>query len=186
MAKERDMTANRMMAGLAVLLLAGASALAQSPRPNTVAKDSCAAAAPPPPEMAAWSKPRPLAAALNEADAAKAPLQPGVAVTAKFAPVAEVKYRVPLEKADGPAVFGGLYTLKIAEAATYRIASSAGPWMDVFVRTTPVTSSAHGHGPPCTGIGKMVDFPLQPGDYLVQFSESLTPDPEIMGVKLSR
>jgi hypothetical protein len=30
----------------------------------------------------------------------------------------------------------------------------------------------------------MVEFPLQPGDYLLQFSGSLTPEPEIMVVKL--
>ncbi len=58
--------------------------------------------------------------------------------------------------------------------------------MDVFVAKDPVRSTAHGHGPDCTGIGKMVDFPLQPGDYLVQFSESLTPASEIMVVKLAK
>ena len=179
------MTASRMMGGLALLLLAGAPALAQSPRPNTVPKDTCIAKAPPPADMAGWSTPVSLAAALTEADAARTPLAPGMAVTAKFSPVAEVKYRVPPEKADGPATFGGLYTLKITEAGTYRIASSAAPWVDIFVQTAPVRSSAHGHGPDCTGIGKMVDFPLQPGDYLVQFSESLTPAAEIMVVKLN-
>jgi hypothetical protein len=30
----------------------------------------------------------------------------------------------------------------------------------------------------------MLEFLLQPGDYLLQFSESLTADPEIMVVKL--
>jgi hypothetical protein len=29
----------------------------------------------------------------------------------------------------------------------------------------------------------MVEFALQPGDYLLQFSESLTADPEILVVK---
>ena len=168
----------------AALALAGA-ARAQN-RPNTAPPDTCAAKAAPPPEMAAWSSPADAPAALSEAGLAKAPLAPGQAVTADFAPVGQVKYRVPPERADGPSTYGGLYSLHIAEAGVYRIASSAAPWMDVFVAATPVTSVAHGHGPACTGIGKMVDFPLQPGDYLVQFSESLTPKAELMVVKLAR
>lgn len=178
------MTVIRLTAGVAAVLLVGAPALAQ--KPNTVPKETCMAKAPPPPEMATWPNPAPLAAAVTEDGAAKTPLQPGVAITARFAPVTEVHYRVPPEKADGPAVYGGLYLLKIVEGGTYRVASSAAPWMDLFVGTKPVASTAHGHGPACTGIGKMVDFPLPPGDYLVQFSESLTPDPEIMVVKLAR
>ena len=159
-------------------------ALAQGKKPNTVPPDTCTARAAPPPSMASWSSPAVLPAARAEAETAKAALVPGQAIKAGFVPVTQVKYRVPPEKADGPATFGGLYSLKVAEAGTYRVASSAAPWMDIFIGTKPVTSTAHGHGPECTGIGKMVDFPLQPGDYLVQFSESLTPDPEIMVVKL--
>ena len=170
----------------AVLALAGAGAAFAADKPDTAPKETCTAKAAPPAEMAAWSAPSELPAAASEADLDRAQLTPGVAVTAAFDPVAQVKYRVPPEKADGPATFGGLYRLKITEAGTYRIASSAAPWMDVFITTTPVRSVAHGHGPACTGIGKEVDFPLQPGDYLLQFSESLAPKAEIMVVKLAR
>jgi hypothetical protein len=45
------------------------------------------------------------------------------------------------------------------------LAPGAAPWVDLFQGKTPVASVAHNHGPPCTGLGKMVDFPLQPGDY---------------------
>jgi hypothetical protein len=165
-------------------LMAGPALAAD--KPNTVPKAACTTKAPPPADMAAWAKPNARAAATEEAELVKAPLIPGEAVVARFAPVAEIRYRVPPEKADGAATFGGLYALKITEAGTYRIASSAAPWMDVFVGKTPITSTAHGHGPECTGIGKMVDFPLQPGDYLVQFSESLKPISEIMVVKLAK
>jgi hypothetical protein len=151
-----------------------------APKPDTIPKEACAAPAPPPAELAAWSSPSDLAAAASEAGLARAALIPGKAVTARFLPVAEVKYRVPPEKADGPAVFGGLYALRITQAGTYRVAAGAAPWMDLFQGKVPVTSVAHSHGPPCTGLGKMVDFPLQPGDYLVQFSESLQPQTEIL------
>src|SRR6185437_7814470 len=171
--------ASRIIPVLVVLALSAAPALAQTKRPNTVPPETCTAKAPPPAGMEAWSAPKSLAAAPGEADLAKAALQPGQAITAGFAPVAQVKYRVPPERADGPATFGGLYRLTITEAGTYRVASSAAPWMDVFApgSTTPAKTAHFGHGPACTGIGKMVEFPLQPGDYLLQFSESLTPDP---------
>jgi hypothetical protein len=136
--------------------------------------------------MEGWASPASLPPALTEADLARAALKPGQAVTARFVPVAQVKYRVPPERADGPATYGGLYRLSITEAGTYRVAASAAPWIDLFApgSTTPARTAHFGHGPACTGIGKMVEFPLQPGDYLLQFSESLTPDSEIMVVKL--
>ena len=169
----------------ALLLCLPGAALAQQ-KPQTEPKVVCTALAPPPPELKGWASPTPLPAARRAAELTQAALVPGKAITAQFHPVADVEYRVPPEKADGPAVFGGLYALKIDRAGTYRVASSAAPWMDVFVGKTPVTSTAHGHGPDCTGVGKEVDFPLQPGDYLLQFSESLTPAAEIMVARLGR
>jgi hypothetical protein len=170
------------------LALAAASpALAQGKKPNTVPPDTCTARAAPPAEMVGWTAPVALPAAKSEADIAKATVTPGKAITAGFAPVAQVKYRVSPEKADGPATFGGLYALKITEAGNYRVASSAAPWMDVFTAggSTPTKTLRFGHGPACTGIGKMVEFALTPGDYLLQFSEGLTADPELMVVKLN-
>ena len=181
------MTPIRIVAALA-LLLAPTGALAQGgKKPNTVPPENCSGRLPPPAGMEAWSSPAPLPAAASEADLAKAALKPGQAVTAGFAPVGAVRYRVPPEKADGPATYGGLYRLTVDEAGTYRVASSAAPWMDVFApgSTTPTKTAHFGHGPACTGLGKMVEFVLQPGDYLLQFSESLTEDPEIMVVKLA-
>jgi hypothetical protein len=170
----------RTLATALGLALLAAPAFAQ--KPNTVPPETCNAKAPPPAGMEAWAQPAPLSAALSEADLGKAALKPGQAVSARFAPVGQVKYRVPPEKADGPATYGGLYRLTITEPGVYRVASSAAPWMDVFApgSTTPTRTAHFGHGPACSGIGKMVEFPLQPGDYLLQFSESLTPDPEIM------
>jgi hypothetical protein len=171
---------------LVSVALAASGASAQDRKPNTVPPETCTAKAAPPTGMEAWSAPAPLPAAHSEADLPKAALKPGQAVKAGFVPVAQVKYRVAPEKADGPATYGGLYRLTVSEAGTYRVASSAAPWMDVFApgSTAPTKTAKFGHGPACTGIGKMVEFPLQPGDYLLQFSESLVADPEIMVVKV--
>jgi hypothetical protein len=88
----------RTLAAALGLALLAAPALAQ--KPNTVPPETCTAKAPPPAGMEAWSTPSPLAAALAEADLGKAALKPGQAVAARFVPVAQVKYRVPPEKAD--------------------------------------------------------------------------------------
>ncbi len=164
-------------------LAAAAPALAQD-RSRFEAKETCAASAPPPPELAGWTASKDLAAARRPSDLAGAALMPGQAFTVQLYPVGDVDYRVPPQKADGPPVFGGLFALKIVQGGTYRMASSAGPWMDVFDAATPVRSAGHGHGPPCTGLGKYVDFPLQPGDYLVQLSESLSPKIKLMVARL--
>ena len=171
------------IAGL--LLCLPGLALAQQ-KPQTEAKESCTATAAPPPELAGWNSPTPVTAARRAGDLSKAALVPGRATAADFHPVDQVEFRVAPAKADGPPVYGGLYSLKITQAGTYRLAANAGPWMDIFpgTSTTPVTSIAHGHGPACTGVGKEVDFSLQPGDYLVQFSENLAPKAEIMLGKL--
>ena len=169
------------------LVLAPGLAPAQGKKPRTEAEAVCAAPAPPPPEFAGWGAPADLAAAHRAADLPKAQIVPGKAVNALLAPVDAIEYRAPPQKADGPQVYGGLYLLKIPEAGTYRIQSGASPpWMDLFQDRTMVKSVSYGHGPACTGLGKYVDFPLQPGDYLVQFSESLKPQTEIMVVKLAK
>jgi hypothetical protein len=172
------------MATILGCVLAGGAEMAAD-KPNTVPSEACTGRLPPPEDMASWTSPADLTAARGEAELAKSVLIPGKAITAKLVPVGDVKFRARPEKADGPATYGGLYALRIVAGGTYRIASSAAPWMDVFIGTSPVKSASFGHGPACTGIGKMVDFPLPPGDYLVQLSESLKPDIEIMVVQVT-
>ena len=169
-----------MATAAAMMLCLPGAALAQ--KPQTEAKETCAAVAPPPPEFTGWGSPAPLAAARGPADLPKAAMVPGRAIAATLYPVDSVQFRAPPAKADGPKVYGGLYSLKITRAGTYRLASNAGPWMDIFPGSsaTPMVSTAHSHGPACSGVGKEVDFPLEPGDYLVQVSESLSPDTELM------
>jgi hypothetical protein len=47
-----------------------------------------------------------------------------------------------------------------------------------------VISSAHGHGPDCTGIRKMVDFALTPGRYTVQISANAAPQITVMALEV--
>lgn len=57
---------------------------------------------------------------------------------------------------------------RIAKAGTYGIALDQPGWIDVLPGAeggTPLTSVAHGHGPDCSTIRKIVRFQLAPGKY---------------------
>ncbi len=73
---------------------------------------------------------------------------------------------VPLPKQPGRMA---LQTVTIARAGTYGIALDQKGWIDVY-RTgdaTPLKTAAHGHGPDCSGIRKIVRYALVPGDYRI-------------------
>ena len=54
-------------------------------------------------------------------------------------------------------------------AGTYGVALGAKGWIDLYRvgDRTPLASTAHGHGPDCSGIRKIVRFALTPGEYRV-------------------
>ena len=91
------MTRPHAAAAALLLLLAPPLAQAQGTKPNTAPPDTCTAKAPPPAGTETWSGPATLAAAVSEAELSKAALKPGQSITARFAPVAQVIYRVPPE-----------------------------------------------------------------------------------------
>lgn len=63
-------------------------------------------------------------------------------------------------------------TLEIAEAGTYGVALDQGAWIDVGRDGEALRSTAHGHGPACSTIRKIVDFALQPGRYTITLSRT--------------
>lgn len=82
-----------------------------------------------------------------------------------------MSYVVPLHKPAAGNTFAGLFTLIVDKAGTYSVALSEGAWIDMAPAAGAVLSStAHGHGPACTTIQKVVDFTLQPGAYVIQIS----------------
>ncbi|MFC0684566.1 homogentisate 1,2-dioxygenase [Novosphingobium clariflavum] len=130
--------------------------------------------APLPGELAAWNRRVPLAAAQDPAAAAL--LAPGVAIDAALIPSPQVRYALAPKKPGASASFGGLYRFSVATAGHYRVALGAAAWIDVIpapaASAASLPSIAHGHGPDCSGIRKMVDFALEPGDYLLQIAAS--------------
>jgi hypothetical protein len=149
-----------------------APALAQMEPP---APADCTAPASPPAEMARWAGRTPLTAASGAGQLSNAALAIGQAVDAALTSTADMRYVVRPEKPGGSVSYGGLFGFTIAAAGTYRIAIGSGAWIDVLKGGKAVESSAHGHGPACTGIRKMVDFPLQPGRYVLQIAANGSP-----------
>jgi hypothetical protein len=71
--------------------------------------------------------------------------------------------------------FSGILWIDVARPATYRIALSGAAWLDVVGKTGVLASTAHAHGPECSGIRKMVDFTLAPGRYTINIAGSASP-----------
>lgn len=128
--------------------------------------------------MESWSRP---ARASAGATAAKAtPLAIGTAVTATLLPTPRVTYAMRPEKPGGSVSSGGVFAFTVSTAGRYRVALGSGAWIDVLGGTTPAVSVAHGHGPACSTVRKMVDFDLQPGRYLLQVAGNGTPTLPLM------
>lgn len=168
--------------GLGLALIAApwpVMAQAANPMPEIPCPAAIAASGP----WAPWTAPTTVAAGLTE-NAAPV-LTPGHAVAATLVSTPQVTYALPPQKPGGPSSHGGLLALRIDTAGTYRIALSSATWIDVVRDGQPVFSIAHGHGPDCTGIHKIVDFALQPGRYLVQLSASAAPTVEVLVIRSS-
>jgi hypothetical protein len=139
------------------------------------AQSTCpAGAAPLPAALAAWPDRVPLQAASDAAALASAQIEVGQAIDAALHPTPEIHYAQRPEKPGGSVSFGGLFALTIEQTGTYRVALGSAAWIDLTRDGKAVASTAHGRGPECSGIRKMVDFSLTPGDYVLQISANGT------------
>lgn len=158
-----------MRAALSIAaLLAATPALAQDPATDPRCATVRVAM---PTEFATWSDRTPVTAGTTPRTAPVLSLGRGADVTlaAGFVPVA-----TPAQAA-APGTPGGLAMFQIARAGTYRVALGAPAWIDVVRQGRVLPSVAHGHGPTCTGIRKIVDFRLRPGRYVLQLTGATAP-----------
>lgn len=86
--------------------------------------------------------------------------------------MADVRFLATPEKAREPSSYAGLLKLKITHAGSYRLTLGSAAWVDVVKDNAALASTAHSHGPDCSGIRKIVDFDLTPGHYVVQIANS--------------
>ncbi|WP_404336818.1 hypothetical protein AB2M62_00315 [Sphingomonas sp. MMS12-HWE2-04] len=74
----------------------------------------------------------------------------------------------------------------VAAAGTYGIALDQPGWIDVTPGArggTPLKSVAHGHGPDCASIRKIVRFELVPGDYRLAVTGLAQPKAKVMLIR---
>ncbi|MGN6270614.1 MAG: hypothetical protein ACTHM0_12075 [Sphingomonas sp.] len=81
-----------------------------------------------------------------------------------------------LTRAGGAA----LVPFEISEDATYHVAVSDRAWVDVAAGNSVIRSSAHVHGPACSGIAKVVDFPLKRGRYALHLTGISAPSVKVL------
>lgn len=162
-----------MAAALALGLPMGAQATEKAP-------ESCTAPVKPEGPLAAWENPVELAAAGRDRDLAAAKLPVGQAARVALLQTPEVRYALRPEKPGGSVSHGGMVAFSVAEAGTYRVALGSGAWVDIVADGKAAISTAHGHGPACTGIRKMVDFALEPGDYILQIAANGAPQANVL------
>lgn len=164
-----------MKLSLAILVLALAPSLALAQEMQHAPANCPADAKPLPAALAGWTDKASLDAAGSAAGLSSAMLTPGKAVTANLRHTREVQYVVQPEKPGGTVAYGGLLMLSVKDGGTYQVNLNSGAWIDLLKDGAAVQSGAHAPGPACSGIRKTVQFPLQPGRYVIQLSANADP-----------
>lgn len=137
-----------------------------------------------PAELASWNTRTPFAAGKSSGELAGATLEVGKAVDAALVRTPEVKYDPRPEKPGGSVSYGGLFAFVADSAGTFRVALGSGAWIDVISGGQALESSAHGHGPDCSGVRKMVDFNLEAGTYTLQIAANGQPNLALLVTRL--
>jgi hypothetical protein len=167
---------SKFFAILAAALMASGAAGAQEMQ----AAPKCAAIVAPPPALAGWTTRQAVKSALKADGLAQAALTIDHGADVTLHPTRDVSYVTQPDKPGGSVASGGLLAVSIATAGTYQVNLSSGAWIDLLQDGKPVLSTAHAPGPACTGIRKTVQFPLQPGSYVLQLSANADPAIQVM------
>jgi hypothetical protein len=167
----------KFLAILAAALLACGPALAQVMRE---AAPKCETRVAPPPALAGWTEKSNVASATTSDGLTQAALTLDKSALVALHPTREVSYVTQPDKPGGSVAHGGLLSVAVATAGTYQVNLSSGAWIDLLQGGKPILSTAHAPGPACTGIRKTVQFPLQPGNYVLQLSANAAPDIQVM------
>jgi hypothetical protein len=154
---------------LLIPLLVAAAPIAQAPGAEPAADQRCTASRPPlPAGLTGWARRAPLAAGTSTRSAPV--IVVGHGTDLRLAPVEQVTPAVAPQREPDMGETAGLALFQVARPGTYRVALGDAAWIDVVRAGRALAASAHGHGPACSGIRKMVDFQLEPGRYVLQLS----------------
>ncbi|NJR79034.1 homogentisate 1,2-dioxygenase [Sphingomonas sp. 36D10-4-7] len=161
----------RRLFPLVVLSIAAPTMASPAPVQDAATDPKCATVRPAfPAGFGGWSTRAPLAAGRAPRNAPV--LAVGRGVDLSLHPLAQVQPVAAWGREAAADSSAGLAMFQVARAGTYRVALGNAAWIDVVRAGRSLPSSAHGHGPACTGIRKIVDFRLTPGRYVLQLSGS--------------
>ena len=103
---------------------------------------------------------------------------------AEIALTTDAEFAVAPERPPDPGSHGGNAVIDIDQAGTYLVALGTRGWIDVIdAGGGRIASTAHGHGPACSSIAKMVSFPLVAGRYVIQLSNVPAASTRLMVVR---
>lgn len=156
-----------------LFLLSAPLLVAAQHAPMEAAPESCPTpAAALPADLAAWKIGPSLAAATDRNTLVRTRLTLGRRAELMLAPNDTVRYPVTPSKPGEPTSLGGMANFTIARAGTYRVLLGTPAWIEVAKGRKALASSAHAHGPACSGIAKMVEYRLTPGRYVLEIAGS--------------
>ena len=165
----------------ALLLISGALSAQEQMAPAP----KCTAVAAPPPALAGWTAKADITAATKADGLAAATLAVDHGANVALAGTRDVAFITQPDKPGGSVAHGGLVAVVIDKPGTYQVNLSSGAWIDLVKDGKSVLSTAHEPGPACTGIRKTVQFPLQPGRYVLQISANADPVIQVMVSRVS-
>ena len=93
-----------------------------------------------------------------------------------------LRYGVAPERKPDAHKFGGMIPIAVKKDGRLIVALDAGAWIDLIRDGAVVKSLAHGHGPACSGIRKMVEFDVTQGRYQLQIVNAPTASIHAMAV----
>lgn len=166
---ERTMAKRFRIAALSMLgVIAAPPAIAADP-PEAAAPACPEKPAPLPDDLIGWTAPATDRAMTKYYPRAR--LLRGLATRISLHPVETVAFVVKPGKPVEPGTHGGLMAIHVERAGRLKVALDGRAWVDLVAgpqRWTPIASVAHGHGPECSSIAKIVAFDVVPGRYVLQ------------------
>lgn len=160
------MGSERLAVALTLALAAGLASAVPA-RESAVA---CAAALVLPPDLAGWARIASNKTIYAYGDARAADWPPLGAARTELALHRFESLRYWAAPAQRPDSFkyGGMVPVVAQKPGRLLVALDQGAWTDLVQGGRIVKSAAHRHGPACSGIGKIVEYDVMPGRYLLQ------------------
>lgn len=136
-----------------------------------------------PAPLSDWNRKAPISTAPGANHLMHVSLTLGKGYEANLLNTPKVTMPVQPQKPGGSVAFAGLFSFTVPEAGNYSVALGAAAWIDVLEDGKAVTPASFGHGPECTSIRKIVEFPLRAGVHTLQVSANAEAKLKLMVVK---